>query len=68
MLADPAPGQSLFLETRISFIRKGSTLHAWCKKNAVRPSDARQALIGTWNGPKGRAMRTRVLKAAGLLQ
>lgn len=60
------PSLDLLLRVRAAFIVQGTTLHSWCHRNRVHVTGARQALIGTWNGPKGRALRARIVKAAGL--
>lgn len=59
------PSRELVLEVRIGFIRQGTTLNAWCRDNGVLIGAARQALIGVWDGPKGRAMRRRIVRASG---
>ncbi len=41
-------------------------MKAWCIKNQIHPSNVRNALIGSWNGPAGQAMRQRVIQASGL--
>lgn len=64
----PPPGKQLLIEVRVAFIRRGTTLHSWCHEQGVNPTVVRQALMGSWNGEKGRAMRLRVLKAGGVIQ
>lgn len=63
----PRPAD-LLTEVRIGFIRKGTTMTSWCKQQHLNHSAVRQALIGSWAGPKGRAMRRRVLAAAGITE
>ena len=60
------PGLALHREVRAGFIRKGSTFGEWCRQEGVNPSSARQVVIGSWDGPKARALRARIIKAAGL--
>lgn len=60
------PSLDLLLQVRAAFVAQGTTLHSWCHRHRVHVTGARQALIGTWNGPKGRAMRARIVRAAGL--
>lgn len=62
----PATGHELLARVRAGFILKHTTLAEWCRGQAIHPSAARQAIYGTWAGPKGRAVRARVLKAAGV--
>lgn len=66
MTNDSNPGLGLFRQVRIGFIAQGTTFGEWCRKAGLNHANARQAVIGSWDGPKGRALRTRILKAAGL--
>lgn len=61
------PGIPLVGLVRGGLVTKGTSLHQWCIENGIRYPNARQALIGTWNGPKGSELRKRLLKAAGLV-
>ncbi len=60
------PGSCLLTSVRSCLIAKGTSLHRWCNENEVLYPNARQALIGSWNGPKGVALREKIAKAAGL--
>ena len=60
------PGNSLLTTVRARLIAKGTSLHRWCSENEVLYPNARQALIGSWNGPKGVALREKIAKAAGI--
>jgi hypothetical protein len=51
-------------QVRAAFILRGTTFTAWCREQAIEPSLVRQAIYGTWAGPKGRAVKARVLRAA----
>ncbi|MGE4439572.1 hypothetical protein [Achromobacter sp.] len=59
-------GTRLMQQVRGSFILQGTTYTAWCRSQGMDPSLVRQAIYGTWGGPKGRAIRAAVLKAAGV--
>lgn len=61
-----AAGRELLARVRAGFIIKGTTLAQWCRSQGIHPSAARQAIYGTWGGPKGRAVRERILAAAGV--
>ena len=65
-MSAPAPSQELLRRVRAGFTLQGTTLTAWCRDNDTHISNARNALIGTWDGPKGRAMRAKIVKAAGV--
>lgn len=67
-MANTTPGKDLMLQVRAGFISQGTTLTEWCRENGSHISNVRNALFGTWNGPKGRAMRQRVVKAAKIEQ
>lgn len=58
------PGMALLREVRIGFIRQGTTLARWCDENGIKRTNARTTLVGLWNGPKGKAVRSKILRAA----
>ena len=62
----PAPSLELYQRIRAGLIVQGTTLKAWCRANGYDIVNARAAVIGTWNGPKGQALRARLCKAAGV--
>ena len=62
----PTPGPALLLAVRAAFVSKGSSLSAWCVDAGIDRAAARLALLGAWNGPKGQAMRVRIVGATGL--
>ncbi len=51
---------------RAGFIAQGSSYHEWCRQKGVLPSSARQAVLGAWDGKKGREMRAQIIEAAKL--
>ncbi len=59
-------GRDAMNRVKAGFILQNTTLKAWCRGNGIDPSAVRQAVYGSWCGPKGRAMRARVMKAAGV--
>lgn len=62
----PTPGPELNREIRAGFVRQGTTLTRWCKDNDLRIGNVRDAIFGSWDGPKGQALRAKVAKAAGV--
>lgn len=60
-----SPGPELIRKVRALFILRGTTLGRWCRDNDIKLNHARMALVGSWDGPKGRALRDRVVSAAG---
>lgn len=62
----PTPSLDLHLRVRAGFVSKGTSLKRWCKEQGITPSNARDALIGRWNGPKGIALRSRLVQEAGV--
>lgn len=65
-MSTPAPSLELLRLVRAAFIVKDTTMKAWCRDNGIHLSNARNALIGSWNGPAGKAMRARIVKASGM--
>ncbi len=62
----PPPSRELLLKVKAHFVGKGTTLAAWCRDNKVDQSHARQALLGSWDGPRGRAVRLKLATEAGI--
>ncbi len=63
----PTPSRELLHKVKAHFVGKGSTLAAWCRDNKVDQSHARQALLGSWDGPKGQKVRIALATEAGLM-
>lgn len=63
---DIPAGNDLNRKVRIGFINQGTTLSAWCRSHNVTAASARAALIGSWDGKKGRALRESLIKASGI--
>lgn len=61
-----APSKDLMRDVRIGFIKQGTTFTDWCRRHSIHGPSARAAVIGSWDGPKGRAMRARVVRASGV--
>lgn len=61
------PSIDLYNQVKGGLIIHGNTLNAWCRDNAVTPANARQCLIGSWDGPKAKALRARLIKASGMV-
>jgi hypothetical protein len=59
-------GEHLYLEVRIGFLRRGKTLSGWCRERGVFPSNARQALVGAWRGPKGQELKAELIRESGV--
>ncbi|EDI5553110.1 hypothetical protein CEH80_14705 [Salmonella enterica subsp. enterica serovar Poona] len=60
------PSPELLARVRIGFVVNGTSLHKWCQENGVKYANARQALIGAWNGPMGKKLRNELITKAGL--
>ena len=61
-----SPSIELYREIRAAFITQGTTLGAWCRENGIRMQSAKSCLMGIWNGPKGKALRIRIIEASGI--
>lgn len=59
-------GERLYLEVRIGFLRREQTLSGWCRERGISPCNARQALMGSWRGPKGQALKSELIQASGV--
>jgi len=62
------PSKTLVLEVRAAFVMQGISLSRWCKQNGINMPNARLCLMGAWDGEKSRALRDRIVEAAGLGQ
>lgn len=60
------PSPELLTRVRIGFVANGTSLHKWCQENGVKYANARQALIGAWDGPMGKKLRNELITEAGL--
>lgn len=63
----PEPSRELLRQVKASFVLRGATMGAWCRANGIAQSNAREALVGTWDGPAGRLIRERLCREAGLM-
>ncbi|SHO55009.1 hypothetical protein [Vibrio quintilis] len=57
-----------FSRIRAGFIAQGASFSGWCKLHQVTPSNAKAALVGSWNGPKAKELRTKIIAASGIDQ
>ena len=64
---DLAPGPELYVRVRQGFVGQNSSLNRWCMDNGVNRHGAVSCLKGVWNGPKGKALREKIIKASGIL-
>ncbi|KEQ19200.1 hypothetical protein [Endozoicomonas numazuensis] len=63
---DFAPGPELYVRVRQGFVGQDSSLNRWCIENGVNRHSAMSCLKGVWNGPKGRALRQKIIEASGI--
>jgi hypothetical protein len=62
----PPPSLKLLRRIKAHFIANGTTLAEWCRANNQLHSNVRQAILGSWNGPKGSALRAKLCREAGI--
>lgn len=62
------PGTELLAKVRAGFIAQGTSFSGYCEDNNINRPNARQALLGAWDGPAGRALRAQLVKAANVEQ
>lgn len=58
------PGPDLYLLVRTGFTLQGTSLNKWCIDNDVKRQNALSCLNGLWNGPKGQALRQKLITAS----
>lgn len=61
-----APSKNLMQQVRAGFITQGTTFTDWCRRHQIRHTSARQAIYGSWDGPKAKTLRARIVRAAGI--
>ncbi|MFV8386141.1 hypothetical protein ACNO5E_18765 [Vibrio parahaemolyticus] len=49
-----------------AFVAQGISFSEWCRNNSVTPSNAKAALIGAWDGPKAKLLRTKLIEESGV--
>lgn len=57
-------GPELLLQVRAAFIKQGTSLRAWCIQHGIHRQNARDCLIGKWQGPKATQLRNRLILVA----
>lgn len=60
------PGDGLYSAVRAAFVRRQTSLSAWCLANGVKRQNAAKCLCGDWDGAKARDLRLAIVLAAGL--
>jgi len=60
------PGPPLYNRVRAAFILGDTTLGEWCRDNSIKQINAKSCLCGTWDGPKGRNLRERIIKESNI--
>lgn len=63
-MTNPEPGKELYRRVRAGFLLQGTSLKAWCREQGTHDSNVQRALIGSWDGPRARELRRRVVRAA----
>lgn len=61
-----SPGRDLYNRVRAGFVSQGSSLSAWCRSQGICRANAVHCLVGSWNGPKGQALREQMIVEAGI--
>ena len=62
----PTEPVSLYAGVRAEFIRRGTTLSAWCDRHGVTRQNAERALRGQRKSAAAEALRRRIAEAVGL--
>lgn len=66
--SNPPPSADLYRRVRAGFTIKEDSFTAWCKRNKLNVSNVREAICGSWDGPKGREIRAKALRESGIGQ
>ncbi|HAS3799053.1 TPA: hypothetical protein I6300_003156, partial [Vibrio cholerae] len=61
------PGKELYNKVKAGFIIKGTTLGAWCRQSGVKQQNVMSCLIGSWDGPKAKLLRAKVIHESGIV-
>lgn len=56
----------IYAQVRAAFVARSTSLARWCAENGVKRQYAAAALKGERTGPKARALRMRIISAAGV--
>lgn len=59
-------GPELVRQVRAGFILQKTTLTEWCRDKGVKRQNAMSCLVGLWDGPKGKQLRSQIVISAGL--
>jgi hypothetical protein len=49
---------------KAGFILRGTTFKRWCRETGIHPGYAHDVAAGKTNGPKARALRSRIVAAS----
>lgn len=60
------PSLDLHNQVKAGFVAQGASLSSWCKNNGVKISNIKQCLTGSWDGPKAKELRAKVIHASGI--
>lgn len=60
------PSRGLYNQVRAGFIMKGSSLSKWCSENGFKHQNALHCLVGSWNGPKAKSLRNKMVCESGI--
>ncbi|HEY0464570.1 MAG TPA: hypothetical protein VGC79_10190 [Polyangiaceae bacterium] len=66
--ATTTANKDLLQKVRAGLTLKGTSLASWARANDVDAQNVRHALAGRWDGPKGRRIRAKVLREAGITE
>lgn len=61
-----SPSKDLYNKVKAGFIIKGTTLGAWCRESGVKQSNVMSCLVGSWDGPKAKVLRAKLIIESGV--
>ncbi|MEC7308559.1 hypothetical protein [Vibrio crassostreae] len=60
------PSKELYNKVKAGFIIKGTTLGVWCRESGVKQSNVISCLVGSWDGPKAKILRSKLIMESGV--
>lgn len=56
--------RAMLRRIRANFIAKGTSFHAFCEVNNINRGNAEKAILGSWAGKKGQALKSQIIQAS----
>lgn len=60
-----ADQMAVYVRVKAGFIMRGTSFTGWCTSQGLPHANVRSAILGTWKGPKGKAVAALAIAASG---